>query len=64
VPLRRIVPSIGRLDTATFIIAFGIQYLTILIIATLRNWPVVPRVCRRLRRGHHTRKEIRIVTKR
>ena len=40
VPLRRIIPSIGRLDTATVVIAFGIQYLTILIIAALRNWPL------------------------
>jgi len=40
VPLRRIVPAIGRLDTATFIIAFGIQCLTILIIVALRDWPM------------------------
>ena len=40
VPLRRIVPAIGRLDTATVLIAFSIQYLTILIIAALRGWPL------------------------
>ncbi len=40
VPLRRIVPAIGRLDTATVVIAFSIQYLTILIIAALRGWPL------------------------
>ena len=39
-PVRRFVPSIGRVDSATVIIAFAIQYLTILIIATLRNWPL------------------------
>lgn len=32
VPLRRIVPSIGRLDTATVLVAFIIQYLTILLL--------------------------------
>ena len=31
VPLRRVVPSFGRLDTATLLIAFALQYLTILI---------------------------------
>jgi len=40
VPLRRIVPAIGRLDTATFVIAFAIQCLTILIIVALRDWPM------------------------
>ena len=35
VPVRRIIPPIGRLDTATVIIAFAIQYLTLLIILTL-----------------------------
>jgi len=40
VPLRRVIPAIGRLDTATVVVAFSIQYLTILIIATLRGWPL------------------------
>ncbi len=40
VPLRRIVPAIGRLDTATVVVAFSIQYLTILIIWALRGWPL------------------------
>ena len=31
VPLRRIIPSFGRLDTATIVVAFAIQYLAILI---------------------------------
>ena len=39
-PLRRIIPAIGRLDTATVLVAFSIQYLTILIIATLKGWPL------------------------
>ena len=30
IPVRRIVPPIGRLDTATVIVAFALQYLTIL----------------------------------
>jgi len=32
IPLRRIVPSFGRLDTATILVAFVIQYLAILLI--------------------------------
>lgn len=32
IPLRRIVPSVGRLDTATILFAFILQYLTILLL--------------------------------
>ncbi len=32
VPVRRILPAIGRLDTATVVVAYAIQYLTVLII--------------------------------
>jgi len=32
VPVRRIVPSFGRLDTATVLVAFIIQYLTVLLL--------------------------------
>ncbi len=32
IPVRRIVPSFGRLDTATVLIAFVIQYLTIFLL--------------------------------
>lgn len=31
VPLRRVLPAIGRVDTATVVVAFAIQYLTIVI---------------------------------
>ncbi len=31
-PVRRLLPPIGRLDTATLVVAFGIQYLVILVI--------------------------------
>jgi YggT family protein len=37
VPIRRVVPSIGRLDTATVVIAFAIQYLGILVILTING---------------------------
>ena len=37
VPVRRILPPIGKLDTATLVVAFGIQYLTILVIAVIRR---------------------------
>lgn len=32
IPVRRIVPSFGRLDTATILVAFTIQYLTIMLL--------------------------------
>ena len=32
IPLRRIVPSFGRLDSATILVAFVVQYLAILLI--------------------------------
>ena len=32
IPLRRIVPSVGRLDTATILFAFILQYLTVLLL--------------------------------
>ncbi len=37
IPVRRIVPPIGRLDSATVVVAFAIQYLTVLIILTLSS---------------------------
>ena len=38
VPVRRILPPIGKLDTATLTVAFGIQYLVILVISVLRRF--------------------------
>ena len=35
IPVRRLVPPIGRLDTATVIVAFGLQYLAVLVILTI-----------------------------
>lgn len=35
VPVRRVIPPIGRLDTATVIVTFGLQYLTILVILSI-----------------------------
>lgn len=32
IPVRRIVPSFGRLDTATVLVAFVVQYLTVLLL--------------------------------
>jgi YggT family protein len=37
-PVRRFVPSLGRVDTATVVIAFAIQYLTIVIVLKLRGF--------------------------
>ena len=38
IPVRRILPPIGKLDTATLVVAFGVQYLTILVVAIIRRW--------------------------
>ncbi len=35
IPVRRVIPPIGRLDTATVIVAFALQYLTVLVILTI-----------------------------
>jgi YggT family protein len=35
VPLRRLLPAIGRIDTATILVAFAIQYLTILVLLAI-----------------------------
>lgn len=32
IPLRRVFPALGRVDTATVIVAFAVQYVTILLI--------------------------------
>ena len=32
IPLRRIIPPIGRIDTATLVVAFAIQYLLIFVL--------------------------------
>lgn len=35
VPLRRIIPSFGRLDTATLLVAFAVQYAAVFLILLL-----------------------------
>lgn len=37
IPVRRVIPPFGRLDTATVIVAFGLQYLTVLVILTINS---------------------------
>ena len=39
IPVRRILPPIGKIDTATVIVAYGIQYLTILVIVLIWRMP-------------------------
>ena len=41
VPLRRLLPSIGRLDTSTVLVAYALQYLTILVLVAVSG-QVVP----------------------
>ena len=35
IPVRRVVPPIGRLDTATVLVAFALQYLTVFVILAI-----------------------------
>ena len=37
VPVRRLVPALGRLDTATVLVAFLVQFLALLLISVLAN---------------------------
>jgi len=37
IPLRRFIPPVGRIDTATLLLAFTIEYLLILLLLTLRG---------------------------
>lgn len=39
VPIRRLLPPIGRLDSATLLVTFVVQYLTVLLIAAIRQFP-------------------------
>ncbi|HET6631009.1 MAG TPA: YggT family protein [Woeseiaceae bacterium] len=41
-PLRRVLPSISRLDTATVLVAFVIQFLTLLVLLALANRLIDP----------------------
>jgi YggT family protein len=35
IPVRRVVPPMGRLDTATVIVAFALQYITVLVVLAI-----------------------------
>ena len=37
IPVRRILPPLGRIDTATVVVAFGIQYLAIFLMALVQG---------------------------
>ncbi|MGI9270939.1 MAG: YggT family protein [Woeseiaceae bacterium] len=43
-PLRRIVPSIGRLDTATILVLLIVQAGTVILISALSNTPLTARL--------------------
>lgn len=42
-PLRRIIPSIGRIDTATVLVAFAVQAIAICAVLLLAGAPITPR---------------------
>lgn len=42
VPLRRIIPPVGRVDTATLLVALAIQYAVVLLIVSLYGLPLIP----------------------
>jgi YggT family protein len=37
IPIRRVIPSIGRLDTATFLLAYAIQFLAVWLTFTIQG---------------------------
>ena len=37
IPVRRVLPPLGRIDTATLVVAFGIQYLAIFLMALVQG---------------------------
>ena len=37
IPVRRLLPPLGRIDTATVVVAFGIQYLAIFLMALVQG---------------------------
>ena len=39
VPVRRMLPPLGRIDTATVVVAFGIQYLLIWLLGAINGSP-------------------------
>jgi YggT family protein len=41
VPLRRILPPIGRVDTATLLVALAIQCAAVTLIVFLYGWPII-----------------------
>jgi YggT family protein len=42
VPLRRVLPSVGRLDTATILVTFVIQFLTVFLLLALFSQTAQP----------------------
>ena len=44
VPLRRVIPSIGRIDTATLLVIFFVLYLTLFLIALIVGVPAGPTI--------------------
>lgn len=37
IPLRRVLPPLGRIDTATVVVAFGVQYLLLWLLAVIQG---------------------------
>ena len=37
IPIRRVLPPIGRMDTATVVVAFGVQYLLLWVLALIQS---------------------------
>ncbi len=42
-PLRRFVPSIGRIDTATVLVAFLVQVITVVAVLLIMGIPILPK---------------------
>lgn len=41
VPLRRILPPVGRADTSTLVVAYAIEYLLTLVIVVIMSYPIL-----------------------
>ncbi|MCB5161190.1 YggT family protein [Marinomonas algarum] len=41
-PLRKIIPAIGRLDTASLVLAFAVQFLTVFLVLSVKGISVSP----------------------
>lgn len=42
VPLRRVLPSVGKVDSATFVVAYAVQYLALILMVAVSSGGAIP----------------------